>query len=112
MTEYLKALVDNLQKEIVICDMDHKILYMNPYAVEHYRSRFGDDLIGKNLLDCHNERSRSIIKEKIEYAIANNIDSMQISDHPDKKKKSYITLIKDKNQNIIGYYERYEGDAF
>lgn len=64
MLEHIQSLVDQLNKEIVICDLNHKILYMNQTAVENYKTRFGADLIGKNLLDCHNENSCAI-KRKI-----------------------------------------------
>ncbi len=112
MFEYIKSLVDQMDKEIVICDLNHTILYMNQIAVKNYKTRFGADLIGKNLLDCHNENSCAIIKEKLAYAIENNLDSILITDKPDKHKKSYLTLIKDNDQKVIGYYERYKGDAF
>lgn len=105
-------LVDTLEKEVVICDMNHTILYMNQCAVKNYTERFGSDLIGKNLLDCHNENSCRMIKEKLDFAIQNNLSSILLTNKPDKGRKSYLTLIKDECDNPIGYYERYEGDSF
>lgn len=105
-------LIESMDKEIVICDMDHTILYMNQCAVKNYAERFGSDLVGKNLLDCHNENSSRIIKEKLDFAIKNDINSVMLTNKPDKERKSYLTLIKDEYDNPIGYYERYEGEAY
>ena len=105
-------LVNTLDKEVVICDMNHTILYMNQCAIENYTHEFGSDLIGENLLDCHNENSSLIIKEKLDYAINNNVNSVILTDKPEKERKSYLTLIRDELGNPIGYYERYEGAAF
>lgn len=44
---------------VTICDREGVILYMNERARETYKKR--GNLIGYNLMDCHNERSRSII---------------------------------------------------
>ena len=110
--QYLVALADSMEKEIVLCDMNHTIQYMNQYAKDHYTPRFGEDLIGKNLLDCHNEHSAMIIRSTIQKAVADGVDSVQITDKPNKNRKSYITMLKDKSGSYIGYYERYEGNAF
>jgi PAS domain-containing protein len=112
MDAYFAGLAERLPKEIVICDLNHTILYLNQTAREQYEPRFGTDMVGKNLLDCHNPRSCSIIKEQLAYVLEHGLDSVLLTDRPDKKKKSYLTLIKNENGEAIGYYERYEGDAF
>ena len=57
-----KSIVDSDIAPIVICETDHKIVYMNPAAVERYAKRGGANLIGKSLLDCHNDESNEKIK--------------------------------------------------
>ncbi len=42
-----------------VCDREGIILYMNERARETYKKR--GNLIGFNLMNCHNERSREII---------------------------------------------------
>lgn len=49
---------------ITVCDKDGVIVYMNDTAVKQYEKR--GNLIGKNLFDCHNERSREIINGLLE----------------------------------------------
>ena len=45
---------------VAVCDADGIIVYMNDKARETYKKH--GDLIGKNLYDCHSERSRAIIR--------------------------------------------------
>lgn len=46
---------------ITVCDADCKIIYMNAKSRETFAARGGEALIGNNLLDYHNERSKEII---------------------------------------------------
>ncbi|NLK23180.1 MAG: hypothetical protein GX309_04145 [Clostridiales bacterium] len=46
---YMKSIVDMERAAIVICNLDHKIIYMNPVAVRRYEKRGGSNLIGKLL---------------------------------------------------------------
>lgn len=39
---------------MVICNLEHEIIYMNPAAIENYSKRDGEKLIGQKLMDCHN----------------------------------------------------------
>lgn len=45
---------------VTVCDAEGVIVYMNDKARETYKKH--GDLIGKNLYDCHSERSRGIIR--------------------------------------------------
>lgn len=45
---------------VTVCDADCKIIYMNERARMTFAAH--GDLIGRNLLDCHNERSVAIIR--------------------------------------------------
>ncbi len=45
---------------VTVCDAEGIIIYMNDKSRETYRKH--GDLIGKNLYDCHSERSREIIR--------------------------------------------------
>lgn len=46
---------------ITVCDKDCKIIYMNNRAKETFASH--GELVGQNLRNCHNERSKAIINE-------------------------------------------------
>ena len=45
---------------VTVCDTDGVILYMNDKAKETFASH--GDLVGKNLMGCHNDRSKEIIR--------------------------------------------------
>lgn len=48
---------------ITVCDVQGNVLYMNKKAVETF-ARHGN-LIGKNLIDCHNPKSWEKIQEML-----------------------------------------------
>ncbi len=57
--DLLPAGVLEINCAVTVTDADCNIIYMNERARETFASR--GDLIGKNLLDCHNPRSIEII---------------------------------------------------
>jgi transcriptional regulator with PAS, ATPase and Fis domain len=50
---------------ITVCDEHGIILDMNDKACETFKNDGGRDLIGKNLLDCHPEPSRSKLADML-----------------------------------------------
>ena len=51
---------------VVVCGKDGIILEMNPRAVEAFKEDGGLKLIGTNLLECHPEPARTLVKEMLE----------------------------------------------
>ena len=49
LSVYFKSIIDQDICPIVICNLSHEIIYMNPEAVERYAKRGGIELIGKSL---------------------------------------------------------------
>ena len=49
---------------VTVCDCDGVILYMNDKAKETFASH--GDLVGKNLMGCHNDRSKENIRTLLE----------------------------------------------
>ena len=58
-----KSIVDQDRLSIVICDLEHTIIYMNPAAIKDYHKYGGAALIGKSLLNCHNADSNTKITD-------------------------------------------------
>ncbi len=54
--------IEEFDGAVTVCDTDYKIIYMNEVSRENFK-RFGDNLIGQNLLECHNEESNAIIRK-------------------------------------------------
>lgn len=44
---FYKSIVDQDRAAVVICNLNHEIIYMNPAAVNSYEKRGGDKLMGK-----------------------------------------------------------------
>ena len=61
LNAYFKSIIDQDREAVVICDLDHTILYMNPAAVVDYGKYGGAALLGKSLLACHNPHSVEVI---------------------------------------------------
>jgi len=55
--------INNLDGNIIVCDAEGIIIYMNETALRNYAKYGGADLIGRNLMDCHGEASRIKIME-------------------------------------------------
>ena len=58
LNAYFKSLVDQDRAAVVICDLEHTIIYMNPAAIASYAKHGGAALLGKSVLTCHNPQSR------------------------------------------------------
>jgi transcriptional regulator with PAS, ATPase and Fis domain len=55
--------IEQLDGNVIVSDAEGKIIYMNEKALMHYEKDGGINLIGKDLLECHNESSRRKIME-------------------------------------------------
>ena len=65
LNAYFKSIIDQDREAVVICDLDHTILYMNPAAVVDYGKYGGAALLGKSLLACHNPHSVEAIRKVV-----------------------------------------------
>lgn len=106
---FFKSIIEQDICPVVICDTEHKIIYMNKTAAERYSKRGGYNLVGKSLLDCHNEQSNLKIKKVLEWfkkSIDNNrIFTTRISK---ENKDVYMIALRDESGRLIGYYEKHE----
>jgi transcriptional regulator with PAS, ATPase and Fis domain len=57
---------DGFPSNIIVCDKDGVIIYMNKQAQKAYAKDGGAKLIGKNLIDCHPEPSKTKVKELLQ----------------------------------------------
>ena len=109
MYQYFKSIIDEDHCAVVICDLSHKIIYMNPTACERYAKRGGADLIGKSLLNCHNEKSCELIGKVIDWFKADKSHNRIYMYHNDKENKDgYMIALRDEEGTLIGYYEKHE----
>ena len=105
LAKYFKAVVDADNGQVVICDTDHMILYMNEAAKKQYRR----DLTGRNLMDCHNEKTQGILKKVLAWFQATP-DHNRVHAYLDPRSNAdvYIVALRDDAGEVIGYYEKPE----
>lgn len=109
LENYFKSVIDHDTSPIVICDTEDIIIYMNPSAVERYKKRGGAELIGKNLLNCHNDNSVKIIKKITDGFKTKSIDDIYFTYHNKKDNCDvFMVALRDRNGELIGYYEKHE----
>lgn len=106
---FFKSIVDEDKCAVVVCDTEHKIIYMNPAAVGRYSKRGGASLVGKNLLDCHGEESNKMIIKTLQWFKSDKANNRIHSYFSDKENKDvYIVALRDSGGELIGYYEKHE----
>lgn len=109
MIELFKSVLEQDRSSIVICDLNHKIVFMNKAAIRNYAKRGGKELIGRNLLDCHNEHSVEMIKKVVSWFAEDENNNMIYTFHNDKDNKDvYMVALRDEGNKLIGYYEKHE----
>ena len=105
---YFKSVVEQDRSAIVICNLQHEILYMNPVAVKRYAKWGGSELIGSSLLDCHNAESKEKIQKVCDWFAASPEHNLVYTFHNEKENKDvYMVALRD-GQKLIGYYEKHE----
>ena len=93
----------------VICDLEHKIIYMNPAAISRYEKWGGKGLLGKSLLDCHNEKSREMIQKVVGWFRESKDNNLVYTSYNQKENKDvYMVALRDESGDLIAYYEKHE----
>lgn len=109
LSDYMKSVIDMDRASVVICDLHHTIIYMNPAAIKRYEKRGGKALIGKSLLECHNHNSNEIIKKVLSWFLEDVGHNMIYTYHNEKENKDvYMVALRDAEHTLIGYYEKHE----
>ena len=100
----MAAILDSLKDPILFADTEHVTRYMNKAAIAHY-AEDGQELIGRSLLDCHNERSQQMMIE-ILAEMHEGQEERLITDN--EKHRIFMRVVRDTDGQVLGYYERYE----
>ena len=104
-----KSVLEQDRSAIVLCDLEHTIVYMNPAAIANYSKYGGVSLIGKCLLDCHNPQSRESIEKVVAWFAKSVENNLIYTSHNEKQNKDiYMVALRDENGQLIGYYEKHE----
>ena len=109
LNAYFKSIIEQDREHVVICDLNHTILYMNPSAIRDYAKYGGASLLGRSLMNCHNPHSVEIIQKVVDWFAADKSHNL-IFTHYDAKhdRDVYMVALRDDNGTLIGYYEKHE----
>ncbi len=104
INEYFESIVSGDCCNIVICDLNHKIIYMNTAAITSY-----GNLVGSSILNCHNEKSREMILKVVEwFGKSENNNRVHTFFNEKQNKDGYMIALRNKDGILIGYYEKHE----
>ena len=103
-TTILAAILDSLKDPILFADTSHVTRYMNQAAIAYYED--GEALIGRSLLDCHNERSQQMMIDILAAMQTEGLEERLITDS--EEHRIYMRAVRDLDGRVLGYYERYE----
>lgn len=109
LNKMFKSIIDQDRASVVICDLDHTIVYMNKAAIAHYSKRGGAALIGANLKNCHNPESNKAIDKVVAWFGESKDNNMIYTFRNEKENKDvYMVALRDEAGELIGYYEKHE----
>lgn len=109
LSQLFKSIVDQDRCAVVICNLQHKIVYMNPAAAERYAKRGGAELTGRSLLDCHNKKSCEMIERVIGWFKESSEHNIIYTFRNEKENKDvYMVALRNEGGALIGYYEKHE----
>lgn len=109
LNPYFKSIIENDITNVVICNLQNEIIYMNPAAIKSYKKRGGEKLIGKSLLLCHNSDSCEKINRVVEWFGRDKKNNRIFAYHnPNQNKDVYMVALRDESGELIGYYEKHE----
>ena len=105
MYNLFKSIIETDRSAVVICDTNHKIVYMNKAAIERYHK----DLTGSSVLDCHIAESNKIIIKVVDWFGESTENNMIYIYHNEKENNDvYMVALRDDEESLIGYYEKHE----
>lgn len=109
--DFFKGLIDANDQPVVICDLEHIIVYMNPAAAKRYEAAGGINMIGSSIFNCHNANSQERIKNNVDIMKADRTVNKVFEIHSTRHGANndvYTAAIRDENGDLIGYYEKFE----
>lgn len=96
---YFKSLVEQDNTAIVICDLNHTIIYMNPSAILNYKKYGGTALLGKSLLACHNENSAVMIEKVVQW-FSESANNNRVHTAYNEKQRHLHDCVKGRRQKL------------
>ena len=105
LNKLFKSILEQDTAPIVVCDLEHTIVYMNPSAKERYHK----DLTGASIKDCHPPKANEMIDKVVAWFKESKDNNIIYTYHNEKENKDvYMVALRDDDGELIGYYEKHE----
>ena len=105
INSFLKSVIDSDLAPVVICNLEHTVVYMNPASIARYHT----DLTGKSIKACHNADSNAKIDRVVAWFAESKDNNIVYTSRNDKENKDvYMVALRNDNGTLIGYYEKHE----
>lgn len=105
LSNFFKSVIDQDTAPVVICDLEHTVVYMNPSSVAYYHC----DITGKSIKSCHNASSNEKIDRVVAWFSEKPENNIVFTSRNDKQNKDvYMVALRDESGKLIGYYEKHE----
>lgn len=106
---YFASVLAQDRAAVVICNLQHEIIYMNPAAVQRYARRGGSALLGQSLMDCHSPAARALIEKVVDWFAASPEHNQIYTFYNEAENKDvYMVALRAADGALIGYYEKHE----
>lgn len=106
--DFFKSYIDNDDTPVVICDLNYKIIYVNPCAADKYKSYGGADLVGRSLISFMDEEAESKVNAVVEWfkesSDNNNIFALHRKEENDDV---YMSALRDADGRLVGFCSRH-----
>lgn len=105
ISRFFKSVIDADVSPVVICDLEHTVVYMNPASVKRYHT----DLTGKSIKGCHSPESNEKIERVVSWFKESGDNNIVYTSRNDKENKDvYMVALRSEDGELIGYYEKHE----
>ncbi|MBO5313460.1 MAG: PAS domain-containing protein [Clostridia bacterium] len=105
LSKLFKSVMEQDRAPIVICDINSTVVYMNPSA----KKRYGIDLTGRSIRECHPPKANEKIDRVLEWFLESRENNIVYTYRNDKENKDvYMVALRDEKGEMIGYYEKHE----
>ena len=109
LSQFFKSVLEQDTAPVVLCALDHTVVYMNPAAVRRYAAQGGEKLLGQSLMNCHPPKAREIIERVLAWFRESSDHNRIYEFRNDAENKDvYMVALRDDDGNLIGYYEKHE----
>lgn len=109
LTPFFKSVLEQDTAPVVLCDLEHTIIYMNETAAQNYHKYGGYALLGRNLKLCHNAAAGEQIDRVVAWFAKSPENNRVYTFRNEKQNKDvYMIALRDEEKGLIGYYEKHE----